>query len=535
MRTLLIPLLLLGLGACKSVHRSSQSDSETSSLFERDGKPSNAFEWSSWFRRNYPQWHWASSPLERDAKPWPGKYSPEKNPVYAYNDLFYPGFTPQQVLAVMVKSEDWTKFYPNSSQPIKNGAGRPIERLKLGDQYAWTTMATPQKMSIVELVDNPKESAIAWEGGSLGTHVYHRWIMRAVEGGTLVITEECEYGALATLDQSLMNPGLHAAHQLWLESMLRYMRREKLGDLYADTEADKDVEWSEKLSWMDTEYTKVTEAQLAPGIFVSYNAGGNSILVSDKAGSLLIDSKFDDTLHVSNGASKLSSWVSRQAAGPVRYLVNTHYHYDHTFGNHLYEGAEIVAHEISRDLMMKDDPKFWQGHEQGLPSVFVSKEGRSLKVGAYDLKIYQVGRAHTASDLWVRIEQADVVVLGDMMFHTYYPFFDESKGGSSLKGIVLKLRELAAKYPKAIFVPGHGPAVHAAEVLAYADYIASLDEAVNKVVRSGLTAENAWDSFDRKRWRRRVLPSMHGASLKWATAKTSFLSAYRIAQGVQGD
>ncbi len=79
-------------------------------------------------------------------------------------------------------------------------------------------MAQKSKVMLYE-----QDHALAWTAESLGTHAFHRWILFADGNGTRVITEECQNGLTALIDQFIMNPGLHATHQLWLEQLKKFV------------------------------------------------------------------------------------------------------------------------------------------------------------------------------------------------------------------------------------------------------------------------------------------------------------------------
>ena len=178
-----------------------------------------ALEWFDWLKTNVPEAYTTSSAAEADSRPWGDGYDPTTDPIFAHNEIEISGATPTDVLAFMKKGRSDT-YYPNSSAATDCATGEQVE-LELGTSYCWTTFGKVQQMTIMELVDDPSESVLAWEGGSLGVSVYHRWIMRATDGGTHVITEECERGTLPNIGlyRNRMNPSLHAGHELWLRGL----------------------------------------------------------------------------------------------------------------------------------------------------------------------------------------------------------------------------------------------------------------------------------------------------------------------------
>lgn len=182
-----------------------------------------ALEWFDYLKENYPDLYVASTPDQADARPWLDGFDPTSDDVFAHNELDYPGVSPQTLLALMVEGQS-NRYYANSSAATDCSSGAQVT-LTLGESYCWTTFGSVQHMTIMELVDDPSESVIAWEGGTTGVTSYHRWIFRQTDSGTHAITEECERGLLPDLGfySDRMNPSLHTGHQLWLEGMQSFL------------------------------------------------------------------------------------------------------------------------------------------------------------------------------------------------------------------------------------------------------------------------------------------------------------------------
>lgn len=175
-------------------------------------KPSNAFGWFRALRRNLPEWYETSARAQAHPKPWPARFNPQTDAVFSYNEIFLPGVTPREVFAVLVTARNWPRFYPNADD-VQLPAG---DQLQAGMTFRWKTFATAQQ-STVELFE--PDAALGWTAESFGVHAFHRWILEPQGNGTRLITEECQNGFGATLVQALMNPSLHASHQLWLEQL----------------------------------------------------------------------------------------------------------------------------------------------------------------------------------------------------------------------------------------------------------------------------------------------------------------------------
>ena len=276
------------------------------------------------------------------------------------------------------------------------------------------------------------------------------------------------------------------------------------------------------------DYLRPTEVQLAPGVSAVLAGGGNSLIVQDGDAVLLVDTKFPPA------ADWLRQRIGGEIGKPVQAVVDTHFHYDHTQGNTNYPAATIYAHRAVPDLMRKRDGAWWADHESGIPTELVD-DRRVVRVGAQDLVLIHPGPGHTQGDLFVDLQRAgtEIVATGDLVFHTYYPFMDLGEGGIDLPSLIGAVRSLAADYPTARFVPGHGPIASAEDIARYADYLQALSDAVAQARRDGLTEDEAVARIDLSAWHRSPLPSFHDGKLCWATAEMNIRWVYQLQAGTR--
>ena len=276
--------------------------------------------------------------------------------------------------------------------------------------------------------------------------------------------------------------------------------------------------------WFYQSFVRLSASELAPGVYAVFGGGGNALVVDGGDEALVVDTKF------APGSEALRDWVQDHVHAPVKYVVNTHYHYDHTTGNDLYPGARLIAHERVPELMHENDAALWAEHPRGLPDPAhgVGQEPVHLRVGSRDVEIFHPGPAHTSADLCVYLPKENVLATGDLFFAGYYPFFDLGPGGVDLNGLVAADRRLATTYSSAIVVPGHGPVSSAADLLAYAEYIESLASSLRDKVRDGAGEPQAAASTDLSRWSLSILPSFHGGHLSWASARANVRDVYAL-------
>jgi cyclase len=276
--------------------------------------------------------------------------------------------------------------------------------------------------------------------------------------------------------------------------------------------------------WFYRRYLRLEHRDLAPNAHAVLGAGGNSLIVRGARQTLLVDPKFPP------GSQWLRRWLAGHGGAPTT-VVDTHYHYDHTDGNSEYPNARIVAHRAVPDLMRGN--AFWGPHPPRIPTVLVDDGGGTIDLGGSQVMLVHPPPAHTHGDLWVLVRAGDqeIVATGDLVFNTYYPFFDLGAGGADVQGIIRAVRGIAAAHPRAAFVPGHGPVVTAGALNRYADYLAELDQSVEKARRDGLSEEQAVERIDLSRWNFSVLPSFNDGNLCWATAANNVRAVYRLQTG----
>ncbi|HSH68371.1 MAG TPA: MBL fold metallo-hydrolase, partial [Deferrisomatales bacterium] len=189
----------------------------------------------------------------------------------------------------------------------------------------------------------------------------------------------------------------------------------------------------------------------------------------------------------------------RAAGGDTpRFLINTHYHADHTGGNENLgkAGALIFSHDNVRDRLTVETviaafnmvtpplPK------DALPVVTFSTD-LTFHLNGDTLHVFHAPRAHTDGDSVIHFEKANVIHTGDVLFNGFYPFIDVDHGGS-LKGMIAAADSiLALTDGNTKLIPGHGPLGDRAQLLAYRDMLATAYARLSKLKAQGLDAAAA--------------------------------------------
>ncbi len=230
--------------------------------------------------------------------------------------------------------------------------------------------------------------------------------------------------------------------------------------------------------------------------------GGNMLLVAGDGGALLVDDQFAPL------TDRITVKAAELADQPIRWVVNTHWHGDHTGGNENLgnAGAIIVAHEgVAERLSTEQFLALWNKKVPPAPMAARPQvsftESVTLHLAGRPVTATYVGAdAHTDGDSFVRVEDADVLHLGDVFFHGLYPFIDTGSGGNLDGMIAAAQKGLAAAGPDTKIVPGHGPLATKADLEAYVAMFEGVRDAIRPLVEQGLTREQIIAKKPTKPW-----------------------------------
>jgi len=233
---------------------------------------------------------------------------------------------------------------------------------------------------------------------------------------------------------------------------------------------------------------KITVTPVRRNISVLEGSGGNIAVLTGRDGKLLVEAGFA----VSRPA--ITDALASINSDPIKHLINTHWHTDHTDGNAwLHEsGAEITAHENTRKRLLVDtrvegwDWTFPAAPAGALP-VKVFSTQYEMRRNDTRIAMNYYGPAHTDSDVWVHFTDADVVHLGDTWWNGVYPFIDYSTGGSINGQIQAAEANLRAFTDKTVFIPGHGPVGGRSEVTEFRDMLVDVRDKVGAMKKQGMS------------------------------------------------
>lgn len=245
----------------------------------------------------------------------------------------------------------------------------------------------------------------------------------------------------------------------------------------------------------DFSKVEIKSEKLADTVYMLTGAGGNIGLSIGADAVVMVDDQFAPL------TPKIKEAIARLSPNPVKYLVNTHWHFDHTGGNENFgaAGAAIVAHENVRKRMSVESQieflgmKVTASPRSALPSITFTRD-TIFNVNGDELYILHVANAHTDGDSIVHFRKSNVVHMGDTFFNKLYPFIDTSSGGS-VEGVIANAdRVLKMVGDDTKIIPGHGPLATKADLKAYRDMLAAVSGNIKKQVKAGKTLAQVIDS-----------------------------------------
>jgi glyoxylase-like metal-dependent hydrolase (beta-lactamase superfamily II) len=218
--------------------------------------------------------------------------------------------------------------------------------------------------------------------------------------------------------------------------------------------------------------------------------GSNMVASVGSDGVLLIDDGFPELTDATMGE------IRKLTDKPVRFVLNTHWHWDHAGGNEnmAKAGATIIAQESVMPWMttwqisgMDGTPKAPQP-PKGLP-VITFKDEITVRFNGQTIVFTNAGPAHSDGDAIVHFAEADVYVMGDIYLTQSYPFIDLNTGGN-IKGYIAAVDKVLAKVkPDTIIIPGHGGISKGSDLKEYRDMIITLCDRVQTAINEGKTLD----------------------------------------------
>jgi glyoxylase-like metal-dependent hydrolase (beta-lactamase superfamily II) len=241
----------------------------------------------------------------------------------------------------------------------------------------------------------------------------------------------------------------------------------------------------------DLSKVEIKVTKVSGNVYMLEGAGGNIAASVGDDGIVIVDDQFAPL------ADKIRAALKGITTKPLRFIINTHYHFDHTGGNLPFHDATIIAHDNVRKRlsmpvvlgnggsMKMDQPA---SPKEALP-VITFQHDVTLHVNGEDIRALHAPSGHTDGDSIVFFPKSNVVHFGDDFVRYGFPFIDISGGGSS-KGMIAALESAMAQLPADVkVIPGHGALATLADVREFVKLLKDTRGTVEKAIKSGKTLQ----------------------------------------------
>jgi cyclase len=249
---------------------------------------------------------------------------------------------------------------------------------------------------------------------------------------------------------------------------------------------------SYSLHAQDTDFDaiQIKVNDVAPGVYFLEGNGGNVGVSVGDDGVFIIDDDFAEL------SDKIKAVLARLHPAPVKFVLNTHFHFDHTGGNGNFgaDGAILVAQDKARDRLTRAHEFSMLGLSQqaygsdGLPKLTFTEE-MTLHFNGNTVNVRHLGPAHTDTDAIYHFIEANVIHTGDIFVTYGLPFIDVPNGGN-LNGTIRAMHQIIVLANDATrIIPGHGTLSTKADMVAYVQMLETVRDRVWDGVRQGKTLE----------------------------------------------
>ena len=226
-------------------------------------------------------------------------------------------------------------------------------------------------------------------------------------------------------------------------------------------------------------------------VYMLTGRGGNIGLVVTEDGAFMIDDQYAPL------TDRIVAAVESVTDQPIRFLLNTHWHFDHTGGNENMaegEGTLIVAHDNVRERMSTEQVmEFFDRTVPASPDatlpVVTFNDSMTFHLGGQTIRSVHVPHAHTDGDSVVHLPDANVIHAGDTVFYGLYPFIDVGSGGS-LAGMIAAVEHIAEHADEnTTIIPGHGPIIDREQLMGYHEMLTTVHERLEQAIADGQSLE----------------------------------------------
>ena len=236
---------------------------------------------------------------------------------------------------------------------------------------------------------------------------------------------------------------------------------------------------------------EIRAESISDSIFVLFGVGGNIGVLIGEDGTLIVDDQFAPL------TDKLVTAIADKTDQPVRFVINTHWHYDHTDGNENFGGAGAILVSQKNSRIRMETEQFIElfNHRQagytkaGLPKI-TFEETLQFHINGETIDVFYPGRAHTNGDAIVYFRDSNVVHAGDVFVTYGLPFIDQPNGGS-INGLIDAVDKIAEiTDDNTVLIPGHGPLSNRHDLLEYREMLITIRDNIYKLILENRTFED---------------------------------------------
>ena len=261
----------------------------------------------------------------------------------------------------------------------------------------------------------------------------------------------------------------------------------------------------------DFSTVEIKSSTLAANLFVLEGSGGNIAALIGAEGVLLVDDEFGPLAEKIRAALQADG-----AAQAVRFVINTHYHYDHTDGNLAFAqgGATLIAHDSLRARLEsgstagnggKISVQMKPAQAAALPVITYQSE-LTVHLDGEAVRVHHYANAHTDGDSIVFFPGARAVHMGDIFVRYGFPFIDVS-GGGNVRGMIAACQDvLASVPPDTRIIPGHGAVASVEELREYTKMLTDTAALIARTLANGASLADIKKANPLAPWSKRYSP-----------------------------
>lgn len=235
---------------------------------------------------------------------------------------------------------------------------------------------------------------------------------------------------------------------------------------------------------------EITVEKINENLYVLFGAGGNIAVLTGSEGTVMIDNQFAPL------SDKIQSAIGELTSQPIQYVINTHWHGDHTGGNANFakQGATIIAHENVRKRLMTDNVRPFGRTSEAQPEAawprLTFDKNMQVHHNGVSIQLLHYHAGHTDGDALVMFGDYNVLHMGDIFFKDRFPFIDTALGGDPDGLIAIVEAALMLSDANTTIIPGHGAVSNKEDLRRYHQMLLIVKGRVMKAITAGTSLED---------------------------------------------